>query len=211
MSTNNSGAVRTSVARVQTGIELCEDNAKRFLQNATILLDHGGSDGLAYVLWSFAVEEFGKAILLRDQMDGVASGQNKCIEWSADHWEKFRTGFNQLTELSGTKLARVLGVTGNASPDDTVIENPRRLGVTSSVTRSSTGLFSDIGDNGEVDPTVALRFALLCVDFQPATGDWTRPGKSYRQGGVVARWEIGKDDVLQAIEVLRRRVEALAT
>ena len=47
MSTNNSGAVRTSVARVQTGIELCEDNAKRFLQNATILLDHGGSDGLA--------------------------------------------------------------------------------------------------------------------------------------------------------------------
>ena len=63
MSTNKSGAVRTSVARVQTGIELCEDNAKRFLQNATILLDHGGSDGLANVLWSFAVEEFGKAIL----------------------------------------------------------------------------------------------------------------------------------------------------
>ena len=162
MSTNNSGAVRTSVARVQTGIELCEDNAKRFLQNATILLDHGGSDGLAYVLWSFAVEEFGKAILLRDQMDGVASGQNKCIEWSADHWEKFRTGFNQLTELSGTKLARVLGVTGNASPDDTVIENPRR----------------DVGDNGEVDPTVALRFALLCVDFQPATGIGLGPARA---------------------------------
>ena len=177
MSTSESGAVRTSVAAVQTGIERCEDNVKRFLRNATILLDHGGCEGLAYVLWSFAVEEFGKAILLGEQMDGVASGQSKCIELSADDWEKFRTGFNQLTELRGTKLSRVF----------------------------------DAGDNGEVDPTVALRFALLYVDFHSATGDWTRPGKTYRQGGVVARWEIGKDDVLQGIEVLRRRVEGRAT
>ncbi len=77
---------------------------------------------------------------------------------------------------------------------------------------SSTGLFSDgLGDNDEVDPTVALRFALLYVDFQPATGRWIRPGKTYRQGDVVARWEIGRDDLLQAIEVLWRRVENRTT
>jgi hypothetical protein len=50
MATKKSGKVQTSVATVEAGIEECEENAKRLLRNASILLDHGGSDGLAYVL-----------------------------------------------------------------------------------------------------------------------------------------------------------------
>ncbi len=205
-----SGKVRTDVATVQEAIELCEENAKRFLRNASILLDHQGSDGLAYVLWSLAVEEFGKGVLLRDQIDALAPAHPVEIEASWNHQTKFEAGFSQLVELQGTQLAWVLRVTGNISDDSVAIEDPIQPGVAVSIPPSSTGLFSD-GLGGGVDATVALRFAFLYVDWQQATNKWVRPGKTYRRGGVVARWELDRPDLQQAIEVLLRRVEGRTT
>ena len=206
------GTVHTTVATVLEGIELCEENAKRFLRNAEILLDHQGSDGIAYILWSLAVEEFGKALLLRNQVGGRRGHTSVDIELTSDHAEKFKAGFNELPELTGTRLARLLRVTGNSSPDDISLEDPLQPGVAVTVAPMSTGLYEDVtAGNDGVDPTVALRFALLYVDWDPSTGKWVRAGKTFRGSGVIARWELSSDDLRQAIDVLWRRVENRTT
>jgi hypothetical protein len=156
------------------------------------------------------VEEFGKAILLRHKIDCAAPGRNINIDLSANHQEKFEAGFSELIELQDTSFARVLRVTSNANLDDTVIEDPLQPGVTATVPASSTGLFSDgLGNNDEVDPTVALRFALLYVDFQPGIG--LGPARPIGKVASLHRWEVRRDDLLQAIKVLWRRVENRTT
>src|SRR5262245_55330235 len=125
--------VTTTVDRVEAGIELCEENAKRFLRNASILLDNGGSDGLAYVLWSLAVEEFGKGQLLQDQIEHARPGSTVSIDVSAGHGDKFVRGFDELPELHGSTVGWLLRVTSNVSADDVVLDDPLQPGVSVTV------------------------------------------------------------------------------
>jgi hypothetical protein len=65
--------IRATPQQVHDAARLCNENVQRLLRNAKILLNHDGSDGLVYVLWSLAVEEFGKGILLEQQVSDTSA------------------------------------------------------------------------------------------------------------------------------------------
>ncbi len=203
--------IRATRQAVCEAVRLCNENARRLLRNARTLLDHGGSDGLAYVLWSLAVEEFGKGVLLERQLSGEAAD---CLEITqcSDHNPKFAAGFECLTELYGTGLGTFLRVTDNPTNAPSVVENPFRSESAVTVEGGQTGLFSDgLDDLAGVDPTVKLRFALIYVDWNPDENRWMRPGQTLRHGGLVARWELSRDDLLEALEALEKKVTGTKT
>lgn len=203
MGKSNKGS--TSVEKVQHGIDLCEKNAKRLLHNAAILLDHNGSVGIAYGLWTLAVEEFGKAVLLTNQIAGRASEEIIDIDLSG-HKERFKAGFDELPELYGKQLGRVLSVAHNGNISVDSIEDPRQPEIVVSVGAGAAGLFENLSDLSRgVDPTVELRFAFLYVDFK--SGSWDRPDETFQKDKLAGAWQLEIADLRQAIQVLSGRVE----
>jgi len=201
--------ISTTVTEVERGIALCRENALRLVRNADVLLKNNGSDGLAYVLWSLAVEEHGKGILLRRQITNDGTTNGKClVEFSKDHYEKFETGLADLKTLKQTKFERLLRVKANTGQRSTTIEDPLRPGTVVSVGAATTGLFSDgLDEAASVDPTVDLRFHLLYVAWQQSTMRFVRPGETIRRPELTARWELNEDDLKLAISALRAEVE----
>ena len=51
---------------MNNGMKLCFNKAKRLLNDANILVDNGGDSSHALGLYIFALEEYGKGLLLRD-------------------------------------------------------------------------------------------------------------------------------------------------
>jgi hypothetical protein len=196
-----------SVETVTEGIALCEENVKRLLRNARILLAHDGSDGLAYVLWSLAVEEFGKAASLRDAIAGQPPGAMVCVSLAAPHVDKFAAGLRALDERDALddRLRWKLRVMTNTSGADTAIPNPLQPEQRIAVAPLRTGLLTDQGD--DLIATVDLRFRLLYVDWDPDAGRWRRAGTTYRALGVEARWELPRKDLEDLIDTLMSYVE----
>jgi len=201
--------ISTTVTEVERGIALCVENTLRFVRNAAILLENKGSDGLAYVLWSLAVEEYGKGILLRQQITKCGTTNGMCrVEFSKDHYEKFTTGLADLKSLKNTKFERLLRVKANSAQGSVTIEDPLRPGAAISVGAAATGLFSDgLDEVASVDPTVDLRFHLLYVAWQQSTMRFVRPGETIRRPELTARWELNEDDLKIAINALRAELE----
>lgn len=52
--------------QLKEGTNICFDKAKRLLNDAEILLKNWGTIGHAIGLYTFALEEYGKALLLKD-------------------------------------------------------------------------------------------------------------------------------------------------
>jgi AbiV family abortive infection protein len=106
--------VDATIREVELGAELCRENTRRFIRNARILLEHHGSDGLAYVLWSFAVEELGKGVLLREQVPADVQPEDRvAVELSMDHREKFVAGVRSVPGLDRQRFESLLRVTSN--------------------------------------------------------------------------------------------------
>ena len=114
--------VRATVWNIREGIRLCEENTKRLSNNAKILLEHDdGSDGIVYVLWSLALEEYGKALLLQDQVDEGNNDEIVEVELSMDHSEKLARG---LEEFPSIEITRLLRVKVNASSGAAIFVDP---------------------------------------------------------------------------------------
>ena len=209
---NKESSVTATVDEVEAGVTLCRENARRLLRNARILIDDGGSDGLAYVLWSLAVEEFGKSVLLQQQVTGLASGQQVSVRDKWHHEAKFDAGFDAIPELRLTKLARVLRVRDNTRPEGLSIEDPLRPGVAVAVPALGKSVFSDgLDASGAMDATLQLRFDLLYVDWSAQHKRWVRPGETVRRDGLEARWELDQSDLLKALDALAMYVQDVTT
>lgn len=195
----------TTAETVLKGVELCKDNARRLLRNALLILDSGGSDGLAYALWSLAVEEFGKSRLLKAQVDGLDAATLVVIEYQYEHAKKFTEGFDVLSELQGTQIARLFRVHTNSGATAT-FQDPLRPGTAVSVPAGTSGVFKDVSNPSGVDPTVALRMALIYVDWNETAGRWQRPGETLCGSGVVGRWELSASDLRRAIKSLEKHI-----
>ena len=202
-----SARAETTVRTVQEAVRLCEENARRLLRNATLLLDNGGSDGLAYALWSLAVEEFGKSRLLLGQVEGRDPDDKVSVQHDYRHHEKFTAGFEILKDLKNTSLARLFRVTGNTSAEASTFDDPLRPDLSIAIPPFTTGLFEDVSAvPSGVDPTVALRMVLIYVDWDEKSGRWIRPGETFRRAGVIGRWELDACDLRRAIDSLGRHV-----
>jgi len=213
--TKKDGTVTTTQGAIVLAVALCRENAKRFVRNARILLNAGGSDGLAYVLWSFGIEEFGKGVLLDRQLQAAGASATETIDMKLAwrHEDKFQAGFDCLSELkSNIKFDRVLRVQRNQQSEDSVHKDPLQPDMTAAVPAGGTGLFSDgLGGATGVDATVKLRLDLLYVDWNQSLEQWARPGEAIRNPELEARWELKHDDLLVAIDALEHLVEHAGT
>ena len=201
-----SETVTTTAQVVNEAVALCIDNASRLLRNALILLNNSGSDGLTYALWSYAVEEFGKAMLLRGQIAGRDSHESLSVRHSFEHHEKFTTGLSELPDLHDTQMRRLLRVSSNTGTTTATFGDPLEPEAVMSIGASTTGLFEDTSH--AVDPTVNLRMKLIYVDWDEVAKRWTRPGETLREAGVVGRWELNDTDLRRAVNSLQRRLQA---
>jgi AbiV len=67
--------VTVDVSIVLQGSRLCILNSRRLNAAARTLLDSHGDTGIVFGLWSLAVEELGKAFLLKDQVGSRHPGE----------------------------------------------------------------------------------------------------------------------------------------
>lgn len=196
----------STAGEVRRGAVLCYENARRFVRNARILLERGGSDGLAYVLWSFAVEEIGKGVLLSQQLPANAeSGVQVKVEMSMDHCEKFAAGVRSVSGLDSQKFENLLRVTRNSSASSLTVASPHKATNVVSVGSHQTGTFS-LDLDGALDPTVELRLALLYVDWSKADGRFFRPGETIQLPEFVGRWELSHEDLLSAVTAVENHL-----
>lgn len=203
---NHKGSVTTTRDAALAAAALCRENAQRFSRNARLLLNAGGSDGLIYVLWSFGIEEVGKGILLERQTAAASATGAIPIRDSWSHEEKFEAGLQAIPRFKGSMLERVLRVRQNQASKGSVVEDSLRPGEKIAVPAFATGMFSDGSGSGTVDATVQLRFALLYVDWSPASKRWVRPGETIRNAGLEARWELKHEDLVDAMDALAHHI-----
>jgi hypothetical protein len=169
-----------------------------------MLLDHGGSDGLAYALWSLAVEEIGKGALLGVQVSGLSlDGNPVTVTISKDHDEKFTEGLRSMPGLQRHKFESLLRVTENCSRSTVTIDDPFKPGSSVAISSGTTGDFSDVSEEEPgVQATVALRFDLLYVGWHAGQQRFGRPGETIRIPELTGRWELNHADLLEALDAV---------
>ncbi len=65
---------------LREGIRKCLAKAGQLVDDAIILLNHGGMVSHVFGLYTFAIEEYGKALLLKDHLDDSTSGKRIPME-----------------------------------------------------------------------------------------------------------------------------------
>jgi len=199
-----------TVAQVSVGISLCRANARRLLTDASALLDHGGRTGIAYALWSLAVEEYGKAVLLDELTKGKASGDIVSVPqrlFRGQHKEKFESGFGRIQQVVGNRLADVVKVLQNMADLPTIISDPSAL-TSVIVPARVTGEFEDLtpGSNIGQQASHLLRLDLLYVDWDDARKAWREPEPDLQVPRLVGHFTISRHDLRRAIRALNHEL-----
>lgn len=63
-----------TLEQAKDGLRLCLDNVSHALDGAEIMCRHGGHETVAVYLYTVAIEEFGKALLLKDAIEKEGKG-----------------------------------------------------------------------------------------------------------------------------------------
>jgi AbiV family abortive infection protein len=200
--------VQVHVKTVVEGSGLCQTNARRLNASAKLLCENQGDEGLAFALWSLAVEELGKAILLREPIGSRGADEIISMQPAFDHRSAFTRGFSELHDLHNTRFARVFRMTSNANASTIPVKDP--IGSTDRsfpIPSGITGWFEATGHNeaGE-PPSVDLRMDLLYVNWSSKERKWVHPSHSELPSRSSGRWELKRDDVRSAINSLDLRL-----
>jgi AbiV family abortive infection protein len=67
------------VSRIDEGVRNCIANSRRLLESAHLLFENNRFEH-SFILYTYAEEEFGKALLLRDNKDNAQKKQEKFVE-----------------------------------------------------------------------------------------------------------------------------------
>lgn len=193
-----------SAAQIAEGVSLCKENARRLLSDASALLEHGGRTGLAYALWSLAVEESGKAVSLEALAAGKAPSDGVRVPQSifrGQHKEKFEAGFTRIQQKVGTTFAEVVRVMQNAAETATTVRHPSAQSSVVSIPGHTTGEFEDItaGAAGR-QASHLLRLELLYVDWDDTQHAWREPDLNSPQ--VAGHFTISGQDLRRGIRAL---------
>jgi AbiV family abortive infection protein len=206
--------------KVAKGIGLCNQNALQLLDYANgIVQTTNGNNGIAFALWSFALEEFGKGLLLKERLKSLPEGKSEIdvTDFFTNHREKFEKGFDALNMESPTHSSTEVVVEQNTrTTSHTEYLIPGREG-NSSVTISpgTVGTITDAVHNDPVDDSiwwktdsVELRFAYLYVDWEK--GQWRDPQTSLEVEGVVGhRVYFSESHLMAYIDRLRACVRGV--
>lgn len=199
--------VNVKVRVLMDGRALCIENARRLNANAGLLLEHHGDPNIAFVLWTLAVEEFGKGLLLAEQVTTQDLESIVAVQPNFDHRKSFQRGFAVLEGLEKTTLRRALKVKVS-SPVPKVASDPKQPESQLSVPASTTGKFEVVSDpDYGLPPSVELRFDVLYVAWDRNLECWT-DGRAGVPEGLVAGWEISETDLGAGIRRLKAALDA---
>jgi hypothetical protein len=184
------GLCYASSRRLNNAARTLLDASSRRLDNAVRgLLENHGDSGIVFGLWSLAVEELGKAVLLNDQVRNRHPGEFVSLQPGFDHESQFRKGLDQLVSIRDITLGRALRV-AVGSPEPTTVSDPRVSSATISLGSWMTGLFVDTSPEARVLPTVDLRFSLLYVQWDRVAQRWTDARGSHTPSHGSMEWHI---------------------
>jgi AbiV family abortive infection protein len=198
-----------TVAQVAAGGSSCRSNAMRLSAAAEVLIDNGRSTGRAYALWSYAVEEYGKALKLEKLTAGKAEGELVPVPvklFRGEHNEKFKLGFEPIRHLVAINFSSAVIVLRNTTGVATTIRDPRDPKWVISARAHTTGEFQDTSSGvprASHRASVVLRHVFLYVDWDNEQRTWRQPEPKVRVVGLDGHFTVSSDEVRQAIAALR--------
>ena len=163
-------------AQVKVGYEKCIENVQNLLDSAELLLKNE-SQQYALGLYLYAIEEFGKAEILKDRLNGstytipdwvFGKGKNA----RKGHDRKFGEGIKRLPP-SCRRLSRIMEITyNNSEVAQTFMIEKEGVPIGSiSVPPYVTGTFEDTNiPKKTVD--LDLKAACFYVDWDDTNGEW---------------------------------------
>lgn len=157
--------------QLRDGCRRCIDNVKGLLKSASILLGHEDSQQYALGLYMYAVEEFGKAILLKKEIVGKKSTYKIPNLIFESHHVKLLEGFNNLPSICRT-ISRGVKV---SFADANFTGNTKTIKIDSnrvvSVPSGATGKAFDAKITSFKNDLV-LKEACFYMDWDKRNGTW---------------------------------------
>jgi AbiV family abortive infection protein len=162
-----------SEQELREGSKKCIENTKRLLEGAKTLNENDRTEQFALGLYMYAVEEFGKAILLKKaitgnqkeyQIFGWILGLGKPNERGNAHDEKIKIGLDNLPSD-----CRTVNVTVSVPFTRTI-----RIGQDNiiSIPESATGTFLDVTNPNKFVYSLDLKTACFYIDWDKTINDW---------------------------------------
>jgi AbiV family abortive infection protein len=203
--------MRLTKDQCTAGIVLCIRNAHRLVRNAELLLsEREASPSSAYSLWSLAMEEYGKALLLKELCEqNEGKRQTFEVDWkklfgSGGHKNKFQKAKGELPGLP-EKIKAEVQVRSNTSERPTTIRTTDGQFIT--VLGGMTGSFQD-GSNrvfGKIN-SYDLRFRDFYVGWDSKNNQWQSPDPILSSEPIsIEVFDSG--DVLKCIRILKEKLE----
>lgn len=178
-------------AELRAGIRVCCQKVNGLLNGVLVLVNDRGSLSLALALYTLAIEEHGKALMLRDNLSGEMVAGKYAVSKGifAAHDQKFARASEDLP-LDCTEILRVVTVTSNPKYESTTISYPADLHESGlfeetdlalvSVPGYSTGTLADATGYGSVVPvSISERLRSFYVDWDDHNKQWK--GEWYSQ------------------------------
>lgn len=176
------------VSEIDNGIKKCLDKSQSLIESALLLVQAGKSHE-AYVLYTFAVEEFGKACLLKKSKDNaqqrnipIISNDNVTF---TDHDAKIReaeaTFTNPTSRIRVIDLNTVPEFQPNMEIEFRTVENFATSGDYLSFSNRLDALYVDYKNNNWVEPNMPSIFEIESgiIAFR---GDLTKWKSDYENG-----------------------------
>ncbi len=164
-----------SEQELREGYKKCIENVRGLLASAKILNDYAETEQYALGLYMYAVEEYGKAILLSNSITASGTGQTYLIDkWilgdgkannhTRSHDEKINIGLDNLPSDCRTVRLTV------ATPSTRTVT----LGMDNQISspESTTGSYLDTTDEKRFVYSLDLKTACFYVDWNENNKDW---------------------------------------
>ncbi len=184
--------------KLTEGVILCNEIAKKHNEKAEVLLKMGPEfEEISYVLWTFAMEEYGKGVMLANRKnDEVIKLKRKIFE---NHEKKFNIARDKLDPRNNLIGGLSVDIDSWNGINKTQILQDQMGGVIC-VPPASTGRFEDV-TRRKGEEYINLRFSTLYIE-------WHNEGKYWsKKNDLNTEREIRIKSLEQAIELLKKALD----
>lgn len=207
---------------LREGIRVCCRKVNGSLNCVLVLVSNQESLTLALGLYTLAIEEHGKALMLRDilskgKVEGKYAVNKSIFRGNEAHKSKFERAGEDLPH-DCTELLRAVTVNSNSKPGGTTIPYPTLLHESGFfdetdlalvwVPGHATGTFADVTGSGSVVPvSISDRLRSFYVDWDDQNKQWK--GDWYSQDQLDYQFVPDIDALRDAILEFKQRIKSL--
>jgi len=173
--------------KLEESIRFCLDNVIVILDKTTKIIDKNSDNSIALGLYTFAIEEFGRAILLREYL----KENKKFYSVSKDIFESHEVKFRKAVEKLPTECVNpVYGVElSNNTSTDTVKIPVTPKGDEVVLSPASTGAFMIVG-NFPID--ILTRMSCFFLDWDDSKKKWKNKPKVISGSLELGIWKLNQ-------------------